>query len=289
MYSGLFCWSGFEMGIRLGIIAILGLCWALPGTAQAHPLLDRAIAAYERAEFEQALRTFHTAERNADLSVEELLQLFEMRALVHDALGDRASMSADLRRLVAVRGSYQLSKLAPPSVRATFEELRKANTGQQAVELQIEEETIDGAPWVVARLLRVPNGLVDHTTLQCNVDNNAKTVSRTSEGSSASVKLPASGVHNGCAATARTRQGGVLFSASTEGEGVLLPSSSAARFEMPRYQSRSDSGEVRKKKWPWIVAVSAAVVAGGVAAGVLLSKRSKSDNQPQVGAVMVNW
>jgi hypothetical protein len=58
---------------------------------------------------------------------------------------------------------------------------------------------------------------------------------------------------------------------------------------MPRYQSPGDSGEVRKKKWPWIVAVSAVVVAGGVTAGVLVSKRSKSDSQPQVGAVTVNW
>lgn len=289
MYSGVFCGSGFEMGIRLGIIAIFGLFWALPGTARAHPLLDRAVAAYERAEFEQALRTFHTAERNADLSVDELLQLFEMRALVHDALGDRASMTADLRRLVAVRSNYQLSKLAPPSMRAALEELRKANSGARAVELQIEEKTIEGRSWVVARLLRVPDGLVDHTTLQCNVDNNAKTVSRTSEGTTASVKLPESVVHHGCAATGRTRQGGVLFSASTEGEAVLMRPNSADRFEMPRYQSRGDSGEARKKKWPWIVAVSAAVVAGGVTAGVLLTQRSKSDRQPQLGAVTVDW
>lgn len=277
------------MGIRLGIIAFLALFWALPGAARAHPLLDRAIAAYERAEFEQALRTFHTAERNADLSVDELLQLFEMRALVHDALGDRASMRTDLRRLIAVRGSYQLSKLAPPAVRTAFEELRKASSGPQAVELQIEEKTIEKDSWVVARLVRAPAGLVDHTTLQCSVDNNAKTVSQTSEGTTVSVKLPESSVHHGCAATARSRQGGVLFSASTEGQRVLLPSSSAARFRMPEYQSSNDSGEVRKKKWPWIVAVSAAVVAGAATAGVLLSRRSKNDSQPQVGAVTVNW
>ena len=277
------------MGIRLGIIAFLALSCALPGTARAHPLLDRAVAAYERAEFERALRTFHTAERNADLSVDELLQLFEMRALVHDALGDTASMRADLRRLVAVRGSYQLSKLAPPAVRATFEELREASSGPRAVELKIEEKTIEKESWVVARLLRAPDGLVDHTTLQCSVENDVKTVSRTSEGISVSVKLPESGVHHGCAATARSRQGGVLFSASTEGKRVLLPSSSPSGFQMPRYQSQRDGGEVRKKKWPWIVAVSAAVVAAGVTAGVLVSQRSKSDSQPQLGAVAVDW
>ena len=277
------------MGFRLGIIAFLTLFWALPGAARAHPLLDRAIAAYEQAEFDRALRTFHTAERNADLSVDELLKLFEMRALVHDALDDRASMRIDLRRLVAVRSSYELSKLAPPSVRAAFEELRKASSGPLAVELQIEDKTIEDEPWVVARLLRAPDGLVDHTTLQCSVDNYAKTVSRTSEGSSVAVKLPESGVHHGCTATARSRQGGVLFSASTEGKPVLRPSSGADRFQAPRYQSQGDSGEARKKKWPWIVAISAAAVAGAVTAGVLLSRRSEGNDQPQVGPVSVNW
>lgn len=277
------------MGFRHGIIAFLALFWALPGAARAHPLLDRAIAAYEQAEFDRALRTFHTAERNADLSVDELLQLFEMRALVHDALDDRASMRIDLQRLVAVRGSYQLSKLAPPPVRAAFEELRMASSGPLAVELQIEDKTIENESWVVARLLRAPDGLVHHTTLQCSVDNHAKTVSRTSEGTSVGVKMPESGVHHGCTATARSRQGGVLFSASTEGQPVVLPSNSAARFQVPQYQSPGDSGEVRKKKWPWIVAISVAVAAGAVTTGVLLSRRSKSDSQLQVGPLSVNW
>lgn len=260
----------------------------MPGTARAHPMLDRAVEAYEEADFEQALRTFDTAARNADLSVEELLQLFEMRALVHHALGDDAAMRADLRRLVAVRSSYELSRLAPPSVREAFEEVREANSAENSVELRIEEKTIEGAPWIVASVLRVPDGLVDHTTLQCNVDSNAKTVSHTSRGESVSVKLPESGIHNGCSATARTRQGGVLFSASIDGALPLVPSRRASSFEMPKHKPRDDGAKPKKKKWPWIVAASAVVVAGGIAAGVVLSQRSDS-SQSQAGAVTVNW
>ena len=277
------------MGARVGIVAFLGAAWLLPGTAFAHPMLDRAIEAYEEADFEVALSTFDTAARNADLSVEELLQLFEMRALVHHALGDEASMRADLRRVVAVRGSYQLSRLAPPSVRAVFEEVREANTGEQSVELRIEKKSIEATPWMVAKLLRVPDGLVDHMTLQCNVDNNTRTVSRTSQGTSTSVKLPESGVHNGCSATARTRQGGVLFNATMDGVQPLIPSRAGSRVEMPRHKPRDDGGKAKKKKWPWIVAASAVVVAGGVTAGVILSQRTKDSGQSQAGAVTVNW
>ncbi len=268
---------------------VFALYWLLPSTVYAHPMLDRAVDAYQDADLERALDSFDSAARNADLTIEELLQLFEMRALVHHALGDESSMRADLRRLLAVRGSYQLSQLAPPSVRAAFDEVREAQRGEDSVELRIEAKTLEGQSWMVAQVLRVPEGLVDHTTLQCNIESNARTISRTSQGTSASLKLPDPGVHNGCAATARTRQGGVLFTATIEGAQVLMPSGSASRFEMPRHTPRDDGRKAKKKKWPWIVAASAVVVAGGVTAGVLLSQRSKRSGQPPVGPVAVNW
>ena len=276
------------MRLSLGIAVLCASFWLLPGSALAHPMLDRGVQAYEEADFDEALRTFDTAVRNADLSVDELLQLFEMRALVQHALGDDTAMQADLERLVAVRSTYQLSRLAPPSVRDAFAKVVASKTPENSVELRIEEKSVDGRVLMVARVLRVPDGLVDHTTLQCSVDNAARTVSRTSQGTSASVKLPESGIHNGCSATARTRQGGVLFSATLDGQTPLLPSGANNRFEMPKYKRGDEGEQVKKKKWPWIVAVSAVVVAGGVTAGVLLSQRSNGSGQ-QAGAVTVNW
>ncbi|MBT8452928.1 MAG: hypothetical protein KJO40_13250, partial [Deltaproteobacteria bacterium] len=126
-------------------------------------MLDRAVEAYQDADLERALDGFDAAARNADLTIEELLQLFEMRALVHNALGHEKLMRADLRRLLAVRGSYQLSRLAPPSVRAVFDELRDAQSSEHSVELRIEAKTLAGESWMVAQVLRVPEGLVDHT------------------------------------------------------------------------------------------------------------------------------
>jgi len=276
------------MLVRLGIIALFVAIWVAPAAVRAHPTLDRAVAAYEEANFKTALHTFDAAARNADLSVEELLELFEMRALVHHALGDEAAMLADLRRLNAVRPSYQLGRLAPPPVRAALEEVRTTSDGPLGVELRIDEERFGGAPWMVARVLRVPGGLVDHVTLQCSVSNDSKTISRTSQGTRAELKLPESGGHNGCAATARTRQGGVLLSATMNASVPLQLPDSANVFEMPEYQRHADAPKA-KKKWPWIVAATAVVVGGGIAAGVLLSQRSKNSGQPAAGAVTVSW
>ena len=137
--------------------------------------------------------------------------------------------------------------------------------------------------------MRVPDGLVDHITLQCRVSHNTKTISRTSQGITTTLKLPKSGDHNGCAATARTRQGGVLFSANVGGSVPLDLPKSGNVFEMPQYKSQSDT-PAAKKKWPWIVAVTAIVVGAGIATGVVLSQRSKdSSSQPAAGAVTVSW
>jgi hypothetical protein len=259
---------------------------ALSGEAKAHPLLDEAIASYEEADFQGALRTFDAAARNADLSVEELLQLFEMRALVYHALDNKAAMRADLRRLAAVRPSYRLSRLAPPPVRQEFDRMLEANGGSLGVELVIQEESLDGVPYVVARVDRVPKGLVDHVGLQCTVGEDGKTEARTAQGSQVRIKLPKSRGHGGCEATAHTRQGGVLFHTSTAGTHVKTPPDV---FQMPEYQAPRDEPTAgkKKKKWPWIVAASALVVAGGVTAGVLLSTRSQESQS--AGGVTVNW
>ena len=274
---------------RLGIIVLFASLWAVPATVRAHPMLDRAIASYEEANFKTALRTFDTAARNADLSVEELLELFEMRALVHHALGDEAAMRADLRRLSAVRPSYELGRLAPPPVHTAFEEVREASAGALGVELRIERKSFDGAPWMIAHVLRVPKGLVDHVTLQCSISNDSKTISHTSQGAHTKLKLPESGDHHGCAATARTRQGGVLFSATMTGSVPLQLTKSRNAFEMPEYKPHADAPKAKKKKWPWIVAVTAVAVGGGVAAGVLISQRSKNSDPSPVGGVTLSW
>jgi len=268
-----------------GIIVLFGFLGFVPLKAKAHPLLDDAIASYERADFSAALQTFDAAARNADLSVEELLQLFEMRALVHHALGNRAGMLEDLRRLAAVRPSYQLSRLAPPPVRKAFSDMLEANGGTLGVELIIRERDVDGTRYIVALVEQAPSGLVDHVGIQCRVGLDDKTIARTAQGTKVELQLTASGRHNGCDATAHTRQGGVLFSANV---GATAGGRGRDVFQTPRYEARSDRAGKKRKKWPWIVAAAAVAVAGGVTAGVLLSRRS-DDGNSEPGGVTVNW
>ena len=300
------------MSTRLRIIGLLCVFCLLSTEAKAHYLLDDAIASYEDADFRAALRTFNLAARDADLSVEELLLLFEMRALVHHAMGNKTAMLRDLERVGALRPRHELSGLAPPPVREAFDDMLAANGGTLGVELLVEERAFDGKPFIVARVERVPKDLVHRVSLQCRVQPHGRLVARTAQGTSARLALSESGAHQGCDATAQTRRGTVLFSASID--GTLPPSPAPAEppptvaaepppaplpapvpvqspgvFQMPEYKGPVDEPKAKKKKkWPWIVAAAAVVVAGGVTAGVLISKSSKQ-SQPSAGGVTVSW
>ena len=292
------------MSTKLGIIGILGVLCLLSTEAKAHYLLDDAIASYEDADFRAALRTFNLAARDADLSVEELLLLFEMRALVHHAMGNETAMLRDLERVGALRPSHELGELAPPPVRKAFDDMLEANGGTLGVELLVEERTFDGKAFIVARVERVPKGLVHHVGLQCRVQPDGRLMARTAQGTSVRLALPTSGEHQGCEAKAETRRGTVLFSASIEGSlsrpppvaaeppppplPTPVPAQSPSVFQMPEYKGPVDEPTAKKKKWPWIVAAAAVAVAGGVTAGVLLSKNSKQ-SQPAAGGVTVSW
>ncbi|MGB5366630.1 MAG: hypothetical protein WBN14_10205 [Polyangiales bacterium] len=294
------------MSTKLGIIGLLSVLCLFSTEAKAHYLLDDAIASYEDADFRAALRTFNLAARDADLSVEELLLLFEMRALVHHAMGNETAMLRDLERVGALRPTHQLGGLAPPPVRTAFDDMLEANGGTLGVELVIEERVFDGKPFVVARVEKVPKDLVHHIGLQCRVPPLGRAIARTAQGTRARIALPESGAHQGCDATAQTRRGTVLFSASIEGTLPESPPPSAeppapaplprpvpvqspSVFQMPEYKGPVDQPTAKKKKkWPWIVAAAAVAVAGGVTAGVILSKNSKQ-SQPAAGGVTVSW
>lgn len=296
----MYCW--------IRIITFFVFLVAVSSEARAHPLVDDAIVSYEDADFRAALRTFNLAARDADLAVEELLLLFEMRALVHHALGNGTAMRQDLERVAALRPGHRLSGLAPPPVRKAYVEMLEAHGGTLGVELVVEEKDFEGKPFVVARVERVPTGLVHHIALQCRVPPSGRAIARTVQGTRARIPLPDSGEHEGCNATAETRRGTVLFEASVEGTSsaaaplievktpVIVgpsaaePRQSPAVVPMPEYKEPSDGpvAKKKKKKWPWIVAASALAVAGGVTAGVLISK-SSNETQSAPGGVTVTW
>ncbi len=285
----------------LGIIGVFASASLVTGVASAHPLLDDAVASYEDADVRGALRTFNLAARDADLSVEELLTLFEMRALVHHAMGNETAMLRDLERVAALRPSHRLTDLAPPPVREAYLETLEANGGTMAVELVLEEKTFEGKPFVVARMERVPKGLVHRISLQCRVEPDGRTVARTVQGTRARIPIYESGAYRRCTATAETRRGTMLFGAKIDGAPpapkLPLPEATPATLEpqpsltyqRPDHDGPTDeASKKKKKKWPWIVAVSAIAVAGGVTAGVLLSRRSSESQSTPTGLTM-SW
>ena len=274
------------MRIWWGIVLLFGCLCGRAADARAHPLLDQAVAAYEEADFAAALRMFDDAAHNADLTVDELLQLFEMRALVHHAIGDDAAMRDDLYRLGAVRPTYRLGRLTPPSVRKAFHDMLEQGGGTLGVELVIEEELIEGTPHVVARVDGAPDGLVDHVSLHCRVTYPREGLAHTAKGTLVRLPLSRSAKHDGCDATANTRQGGVLFGASLEGTSTR---DRGNVFRRRSYRNRADEGDTHKRKrWPWFVAAAGVALVGGVTAGVVLSRRS-NDSQPAGSGVTVNW
>lgn len=59
-------------------------------------------------------------------------------------------------------------------------------------------------------------------------------------------------------------------------------------FQMPEYKAAADEPAAKKKKWPWIVAAAAVVMAGGVTAGVVLSQRA-NERPPTGSGLSVSW
>lgn len=105
-------------------------------SASAHPLVDEGRAAYEQAEFVAALEALARAEAADDLVVQDLVELYELRAVVHLAMRNAEAMSADLRRLVAIAPDHSIDARAPPEVRRAFEDARSAAGG--ALRLVVE-------------------------------------------------------------------------------------------------------------------------------------------------------
>jgi len=127
--------------------------WA-PGPAAAHDLVDQGRTAFEEAEFVDAIDAFARAEAADDLTVEDLAELYEVRALVHLAMGNEDAMQADLERLAVVAPQHELDRRVLPEVRRAFAEARADR----------------GAP---IRMLADPSGDDTAVTISVEVENDS--------------------------------------------------------------------------------------------------------------------
>ncbi|MCB9611390.1 MAG: hypothetical protein H6721_09090 [Sandaracinus sp.] len=93
------------------------------GFARAQTV-DEARAAYEDARFEAALEALDRTFEASRLSVRQVADALELRALAAFALQDREVHDLALRQLAALQPNRVLAAETPPDVRARWEELR---------------------------------------------------------------------------------------------------------------------------------------------------------------------
>lgn len=120
----------------LALCAVLGLAlW--PGLARAHPDIDEGRRHLDAAEFEAAVEAFDRAERAERLTRDELVELYERRAVAHHARRSVADMNADLVRLSLLAPDHEPSVEIMPSVRRAFEQARAELPGPLTVSLDV--------------------------------------------------------------------------------------------------------------------------------------------------------
>jgi hypothetical protein len=131
----------------------------VPLTASAHPLVDEGRRLYENGELLPALEVFGRAQAGDDLTLADLTEVFELRALVYRILGDEGAVEAELRRLAAIAPDHQFSQEVPPEVRETFVRMRARNRGR--IEIRVEVDASGGSVALSARAHNDVAGLVD--------------------------------------------------------------------------------------------------------------------------------
>jgi len=146
-------------GWVFALLLLLGL--SVPAAAAAHPDVDEGRERYRNAEFDAALEAFARAEQADDLTRDDLILLFESRALVHSAMQSAEDAEADLARLAVVAPDHELSRRVPPDLRETFDRLRQEGSSRPSVRVTAEAHEGGGAA-VQATVEGDAVGLVRH-------------------------------------------------------------------------------------------------------------------------------
>lgn len=126
--------------ITLVVAALLG---ASAATAHAHELVEEGRRRFVDADFDGALELYARAEAADDLTREDLISLYEGRALTHFALGELDHAQVALEQLATIAPSHHLSDEVPPELVEIFEEAAAA--AGEGLRLRVDaERSADG-------------------------------------------------------------------------------------------------------------------------------------------------
>lgn len=111
--------------------------WLLAGTADAQ--LAEGRRRLEQADFTRAVRAFDRAERSAHLTRDELVAIYEGRAMARWAQGNERQAERDLAALAELDPHHGFPPEAPPELGDAFDEA--AREGGLALEIDFADET----------------------------------------------------------------------------------------------------------------------------------------------------
>jgi len=168
----------------LALTLAVALLTVVNGVAHAHPILEEAQRRFDEADFEGALEAFGRAERAADLTRDDLVQLYVRRALVHHTLGNADDLETDLMRLASLEPEHEFGRQVPPVVVEAFDRARARTTGQITVSLAAE--TRPGGVRLEAQIENDTSGIIQEVRIGARSPGNAWT-----QRSNAALEMPA--------------------------------------------------------------------------------------------------
>lgn len=255
------------------------LLWA--DGARGDEPLDRARAHLEQAEFAQALTALEEAAASTGLTKAEVVQLAELRALAHHAIGEDAQMRSDLVLLALLEPDHPFDPSVPPAVRRGFDRLRGE---AREPRIRVDVQNVPGGARVVARLeepaeivravrvlSRVPGGTWLTSDGQLQLPAAAGTT----------LELYAEAVGPGGWVLAREGSASEPLTAVVAAAAATGPPAAAPPMAPDREQ------EADGAVWPFLVGAGALAAAAAVV--VILVVTSSGDDRTQLGAPTADW
>lgn len=107
----------------------------LPGV---NPHLQEARAAYESLEYDRILPHLEMALAMRDISLEQRVEIYRLKAFTHAAFGQYAEAEQALLELFTLKPKYELSGMVSPKMRELFAAAKQKHLEKQAVVLKHE-------------------------------------------------------------------------------------------------------------------------------------------------------
>lgn len=148
--------------MKSGLLAATALSGLLlPAALWAHPLVDEGRRRFEMADFRGALEALDEAEAATDLDRADVIELLELRALVHHALDDGAGVERSLRALGALDPEHRFGREVPPHVVELFGSLER-----RPLRVDASWQGIAGGVAVTVAVEGAPPGLARHVVVR---------------------------------------------------------------------------------------------------------------------------